>query len=120
MEEQEKFYFENLDVYVAAKHFVSSVYKVTSQFPKSEMFGLTSQVRRAAVSVVSNIAEGSSRTQKELRHFLTIARGSVFECVSQFGIAQELQYLQKVQYDELYSDCIKLSKMLNGFIQKLT
>lgn len=108
------FNFEELDVYNKAIDFVSSVYTLTRSFPKDEMFGLTSQLRRAAVSIPSNISEGSARTKKDFSRFIDIARGSVFECVTLLQISVKQRHVDKRKYDELRSDLTELSKMLSG------
>lgn len=85
---------KQLDVWMQAMALVKMVYAVTSTFPREEMFGLTSQMRRAAVSIPSNIAEGAGRCgSKEFAHFLDIARGSLAELDTQLEIAQMLNYL---------------------------
>ena len=87
-------------------------------FPKQEMFGLTSQVRRAAVSVASNIAEGKGRfSDRELSQFLSVARGSVFEIETQLAIAEELGFLSKLQSKQLLSRCAEVGRLLNGLIK---
>lgn len=98
----DEFNFEKLNVYNEAIAFVTAVYKATADFPKNEQFGLVNQLRRAAVSVVSNICEGSSRGQVEFRRYLDISRGSIFECVGQLKIALELNYLTQEQHKPLY------------------
>lgn len=85
---------KQLDVWIQAMALVKMVYVITSTFPREEMFGLTSQIRRAAVSIPSNIVEGAGRSgSKEFAHFLDIARGSLAELDTQLEIAQLLNYL---------------------------
>jgi four helix bundle protein len=108
------FNFEELDVYNKAIDFVSNIYTLTKNFPKDEMFGLTSQLRRAAVSIPSNISEGSARTKKEFSRFIDIARGSVLECVTLLHISVKQRHLDEQKYDELRGNLTELSKMLSG------
>lgn len=108
------FNFEELDVYKKAIDFVSNIYSSTKKFPKEEIFGLTSQLRRAAVSVPSNISEGSARTKKEFGHFIDIARGSLFECVTLLQISIRQNHIDHRKYAELRSNLTELSKMLSG------
>ncbi len=82
------FKFEELRVYQESLNFVDDVYQLTEKFPKEEIFSLISQLKRAAISISLNIAEGTSRTKKDFRHFLDIARGSCFECVAILTIAK--------------------------------
>jgi len=74
--------FEKLKVYQKALELANEIYSITKEYPKEEIFGLGAQIRRAAVSIVLNIAEGSARTKKEFSRFIDIARGSVFECMA--------------------------------------
>ena len=91
------------------------VYRLCSSFPNEEKFALVSQVRRAAVSVTSNIAEGMSRSSsKEVLHFLEISFGSLMEVQSQMEIAQLLNYITKEQMDDLDEKTIEIAKMLSG------
>ncbi len=108
------FNFEELDVYNKAIDFVSDVYTLTKNFPKDEMFGLTSQLRRAAVSIPSNISEGSARKKKDFSRFIDIARGSVLECVTLLQISVKQRHVGEQKYDELRSNLTELSKMLSG------
>lgn len=87
------FSFENLDVYNKAIDFVSSIYSLTKAFPPEEMFGLTSQIRRAAVSIPSNVSEGSARSKKDFSRFIDMARGSVFECVTLLQVSFKQGYI---------------------------
>jgi len=90
---------KDLEVWKKSLDFVESVYKLTEQFPKTEMYGLTNQMRRAVVSISSNIAEGAARsTKKEFIQFLYIALGSLSEVETQLIIAQRLRYISN--YDE--------------------
>ena len=91
------------------------VYRLCSSFPNEEKFALVSQVRRAAVSVTSNMAEGMSRSSsKEVLHFLEISFGSLMEVQSQMEIAQLLNYITKEQMDDLDEKTIEIAKMLSG------
>lgn len=97
-----------------------TVYRVTKPFPKEEMFGLTSQMRRAAVSVPSNIAEGQGRTSdKVFTLFLGHARGSLFEIETQAELAESLGYLNKDQLSELLIAANELGRMLNGLMKSM-
>ena len=109
---------KSLDVWKRSISLVKKVYELTSSFPKEEMFGLTSQIRRAAVSVPSNIAEGCARnSDKELIQFLYISLGSLSELETQFIIANELGYIAKNNY--LFNDINKIKKMVLGLIKYL-
>jgi len=107
------FSFENLDVYNKAIDFVNDVYSLTRTFPKDEMFGLTSQLRRAAVSVPMNISEGSARSKKDFTRFIDMA-GSIFECVTALRISLKQGYLNQRRLDDLKNNLTDLSKMLSG------
>lgn len=94
--------FEKLEVYIEARTFVKSIYSVSGNFPEAERFALTAQIHRAAVSVTSNIAEGTSRTSnKDKAHFLEMSYGSLMEVVSQLQIAMDLGYISQQQYADL-------------------
>lgn len=107
----EKFNFENLNVYQEALVFINAIYNRTANWPKDELFGLASQLRRAAVSIALNIAEGSSRTKKDFRHFLDLSRGSVFECVAILSIALNRKYITAKEFELHYEFCNKLARM---------
>jgi four helix bundle protein len=114
------FNFEKLDVWQKAIDFADLVYNETRAFPAEERFGLTNQLRRAAVSISSNIAEGSSRSSKsDFARFLEIAAGSFFEVVSQASIAQRQGFWSEVQFRRIYSDAEELSRMLGGLRKSL-
>lgn len=108
------FNFENLDVYNKSIDVVNDIYLLTKAFPKEEMFGLTSQLRRAAVSITSNIAEGSARSKKDFGRFIDIARGSVFECVTMLQISSKQRYIKNENFSDLKIKLTDLSKMLSG------
>ena len=96
------------------------VHRVTSAFPKTEMFGLTSQLRRAAVSIVSNIAEGCGRTTPgEMRIFFGHSRGSVYELETQLCIAESLAYLDRSRLQRLLEQCWEIVRMLNALIHRM-
>ena len=109
------FAYRKLKVYQKALQWVVDVYGLCAKFPDVERFALSSQVRRAAVSVTSNIAEGMSRSSnKEIAHFLEISFGSLMEVQSQMEIAQLLNYIKKEDIDELDVKTVEISKMLSG------
>ncbi len=110
--------YKDLEAWQCAMALVLEIYRSTAKFPKEEMFGLTSQLRRAAVSVASNIAEGKGRfSDRELSQFLAVARGSVFEIETQVTIAQQLQLLSHAQSQQLQDRCGEVGRLLNGLIK---
>jgi len=112
--------FEKLDVWQKAIDFADLIYNKTRAFPSDERFGLTNQLRRAAVSISSNIAEGSSRSSKsDFGRFVEIATGSVFEAVSQAFIAQRQSFLSEDQFRKICTDAEELSRMLSGLRKSL-
>lgn len=114
------FNFEKLDVWNEAIEFADFVYSVTRLFPDEERFGLTNQMRRAAVSISSNIAEGSSRYSKtDFARFVELATGSLFEVVSQATVGKRQAFLSEADYNRLYAACEKQSKMLSGLRRSL-
>jgi four helix bundle protein len=108
------FNFEDLDVYNKAIEFVNHIYLLTKTFPKDEIFGLTSQIRRAAVSIPSNISEGSARSKKVFSRFIDMARGSVFECVTLLQISVKQNYIEHNKFGDMENNLTDLSKMLSG------
>ena len=100
---------------------VTAIYKATSSFPRNELFGLTSQLRRAAVSIPSNIAEGQGRlSEKEFRHFLGQSRGSLMEVETQLQIAENLGYVPKEQNATLMQSCAEVGRILNGLLASVS
>jgi len=109
--------YRELIAWQKAMKFVTEIYRVTQEFPRSELYGLTSQLRRAAVSVPSNIAEGQARfSQKEFHHFLSHARGSLVEIETQVSIAKELSYLTSAKADTLLAQADEIGRILNGLL----
>jgi four helix bundle protein len=110
------FKFENLKVWKEAVHFASEVYTLTKKLPKTEQFGLVSQLNRAAVSVSLNIAEGSGRnSDADYSRFIQIAIGSVNEIVTLLSICLDQKYITKAEQEAFYAKCEVLSKMLFAF-----
>ncbi|SMG52749.1 four helix bundle protein [Marivirga sericea] len=96
------------------------VYQITSTFPKEERFGLTSQIRRCAVSIPSNIAEGSSRdSSKDFSRFLRISIGSSFELKTQLLLSKDLDFISESDFDAVVEALNEIQKMLNSFIKKM-
>ncbi len=115
-----EFRFEKLEVWQLARQLNRSVYKTTSGFPSNEQYGLTAQLRRASVSISSNIAEGSGRnSDKDFAHFLEIAYGSLMEVVSQFYLALDEGYIDQTTFDGFASDAHLLSAKLVAFSKAL-
>ena len=114
------FNFEKFDVWQKAIDFADLVYNRTRDFPADERFGLTNQMRRAAVSVSSNIAEGTSRiSQTDFARFIEIATGSVFEVVSQSFIGRRQGFLTEEGFRALYSAADEIGRMLSGLRKSL-
>jgi four helix bundle protein len=114
------FNFEKLNVWQRAIDFADLVYNKTRAFPSDQRFGLTNQLRRAAVSISSNIAEGSSRSSRnDFARFVEIATGSVFEIVSQAFIAHRQSFLSEDRFRKIYTDAEELSRMLSGLRKSL-
>ena len=105
--------FEKLRVYQKSLDMIDNVYRITGQFPRDEMFGLTNQFRRAAVSVVLNITEGSGRTKKDFRRFLNMARTSAYECVAILEIVRRRRYINDEEYGKFYDELEIIIKMIN-------
>ena len=108
--------FKKIQVWEKAHQFTLRLYKATSFFPKEEIYGLTSQIRRAAASIPANIAEGCGRdTQAELARFVHIAGGSASELEYHLILAHDLGYIDDKAYPELDSAINEIKRMLNGF-----
>ena len=110
----------NFDVWEKAISFVKEVYQATDNFPKSEIDGLISQMRRTAVSIPSNLAEGAARKgKKEFKHFLNIAQGSISELDTQIELAMMLKYVDKNVYNDMMKELSAISEMLLGLSRSL-
>lgn len=112
-------HFKEVIVWQKSIDLVTKIYKVTEKFPSSEIYGLTSQ-RRASVSIPSNIAEGNTgRSKADYVQFLRIARGSCSEVETQIIISKNLGFIDEINFNELSSNIIEISKMLNALINSL-
>jgi four helix bundle protein len=112
--------YEDLIAWQKAINLVTLVYRATDGFPRREMFGLTSQMRRCAISVPSNIAEGQGRLSTgEFKQFLGHARGSIFELQTQIRIATTLGYLEKTRAEELREGAAEVGRIIQGLIASL-
>lgn len=112
--------YRELIVWQKAMDLAATIHPVAMSFPKAEMFGLTSQLNRAAVSVPSNIAEGQGRrTTADFLHFLGIAKGSLNELETQVTLALRYDYLQEAAHDHLLQRSAEVGRMLNGLIEAL-
>jgi len=111
---------EDLQFWQKSKALAVLVYKKTEDFPAFEKFGLTSQIRRAAVSVPSNIAEGAARlSDKEFIRFMNIAMGSLYELSTQIDIAREIGYMKRSDFEILRKELISITKMMSRFRSNL-
>ncbi len=113
--------YKELDLWIRSKALVLDIYEVTKSFPKEELFGLVSQLRRASVSISANIAEGHGRnTSKETAYFLHICRGSLFEVETLLILSNELTFISNEKFNELsltITDCIKMSNGLINYFE---
>ena len=114
------FRFEGLEIWQLARSYIEEIYGITARFPQIELYGLASQLNRAANSVALNIAEGSGRdTRREFDRFLGIAIGSVFEVVSGLFLALDRRYINEATHDLLYEEGDKLGRKINSFRKTL-
>ena len=113
------FKFEKLAVWQRAVAFADSVYEASRTFPADERFGLTNQIRRASVSISSNIAEGSARSDPDFAKFIGYATGSLYEVVTQSHIAQNQGLLSDKTYASLHTEAEEISRMLSGLRRSL-
>jgi four helix bundle protein len=113
--------FKELLVWRKARVLATRIYTVTRAFPREEMFGMSTQMRRSALSIVFNIAEGKGRyTHADYRSFLIIARGSAFELDAQLSIATDLQYIAEATANDLSANTEEIARMLNAMIDHLS
>lgn len=107
--------FRNLEAYKAGKELIKEVYRLLKKFPKEEQFAMCSQLRRASISITSNIAEGSGRvSNKEKVHFLHISYGSLMEVLSQMDIANDLEYITKEEFNNIEALVENVGRPLSG------
>lgn len=112
--------FKGLEVWRRSHILTLKIYELTRRFPKEELFGLTSQLRRATSSIPTNIAEGAGRgSDKDFARFIQIAIGSNSEVEYQLILTKDLGYIQQVDYDLLCNEVVEIRKMLISFIKKL-
>lgn len=112
--------FRNLLIWQKSMVLVTKIYTVTNNFPKEEVFGLTSQIKRSAISIPSNIAEGLGReSNKEFLRFLNISIGSLFELQTQLEIAKNIIYLDEETFNNLYENTRELERMIVSFTNKI-
>lgn len=109
-----KFKFEDLRVYSEAIQFSLLIYKTTQKWPVQYKFNVADQLNRAALSIPLNIAEGSSRTKKDFQHFLTIARGSCYECIPLLTLAKGLHLITERDYLIFYDKVDMLARMISS------
>ena len=110
--------YTDLEVWQQARLLVKNVYSCTHNFPREEIFGLTSQIRRAAISIPSNIAEGCGRsTDRDSTHFFFIARGSLYELETQLFLTLDMGYITEAVFQENQNQIEVCKKLLNGFIR---
>ena len=112
--------FRKFEVYNRSLKLVVSIYRLTFKMPKEEKYGLISQITRAAVSIPSNIAEGSPRkSQKDFSRFIEIALGSAFEVETQLYISKEVDFISKTNFEQLFKELTIIQKQLNALITTL-
>ena len=116
----EKFNFEKLEVYQKSLVFIDNVYKLTKEFPKAEVYGLSSQFRRDSTSIALNIAEGAGSSNPEFRRYLQIALNSVKECVVCSEIAKRQLYLEDELHHQFRKHLSVLSKMITSLMNYLS
>ena len=114
------FRFREFNVYKDAKKFIKKVYEATKEFPREENYGITAQIKNAAISIALNIAEGSDRgSDKEFNRFINIAKGSVNEVVAALDIASDNGYLKENSFESLVREAESIVKQLSSFSKKL-
>jgi four helix bundle protein len=111
---------EELEVWQKAHQLTLKMYRATEAFPRSEIFGLRSQIRRAAGSVGANLAEGCGRwSDRELARYIQIAMGSASELQNHLRLAKDLEFLEDAQYAQLFKELTSVRQMLTAFLQRL-
>ena len=117
---EKKFNFEKFDLYQRSVKFADSIYNLTKKFPESEKYGLSSQLRRASLSVSLNLAEGfCNHYKKEKIHFYRIAKGSIHESIPGLTLSLMQEFINNEEYREMYNECFNLSRMISGLIRTI-
>lgn len=112
--------FKELHVWQNSVELATEIYQLTKSYPKNEIYGLTSQIRRCSISISSNIAEGAGRSgKKEFKYFLNIAYGSSFELETQLIISKHLKYVDDDRFESLYDNLTEIQKMLYNLIKSI-
>lgn len=112
--------YQDLIVWQKAMNLVKDIYTETRNFPKTEQYGLTAQIRRSAVSVPANVAEGQARnTTGEFKQFLGISRGSLAELETLLILSRNLDYLDEIKFKSLIFQCSELNRLINGLLRSL-
>lgn len=112
--------YRDLLIWQKGIEIVTDIYSITNEFPREEIYALTAQMRRAAISIPSNIAEGYGRnSQKEMAKFLNYSLGSLFEVNTQIEIALNLKFIQKEHHEKLLKKSFELEKMINSLVSKI-
>lgn len=111
--------YRDLNVWQRSVDLATRLYGTTQHFPQSEIYGLTNQMRRAAVSIASNIAEGQVRSTLDYARFVTIARGSLAELETQLEIARRIGYLSQEEFDSLSEEMVVIGRQLNALLKRL-
>lgn len=115
------FRFEKLEVWKQARELISLVYRITANFPTNERFGLIDQLRRAAISIALNIAEGSTKgSDADFKRYLKMAQGSINEVVTGFYIALDQRFINQKGFDQVYDFSLKLNARLNALIKSIS
>lgn len=113
--------FEQLNVWIESRSFIKNIYLICNKFPRSESYCLNDQIRRAAISIALNIAEGSDKkSDKDFIRFLRTSLGSVNEVVTALYIALDLKFITQNDFDMLYEQSNKISKMINALVRSLS
>ena len=113
--------FKELIVWQKSRHLVKDIYTLTQKFPADESFGLTQQIRRAAISIPSNIAEGSGRrTDNDFSHFIDIANGSAFEVETQLYLSLDLEYISQSEFEEVVAKLTDVERLIYNFKKSLS
>ncbi|OQC65229.1 MAG: hypothetical protein BWX49_00056 [Bacteroidetes bacterium ADurb.Bin008] len=116
-----EFYFERLEVWQEARSFVKDIYEATKEFPLDERYGMVMQIRRAAISIAANVAEGMARnTQKDKARFINQAFGSAIEVLNFIILANDFNWIDAKQYSELREKNEKITNQLNSLYNKLS